>query len=84
MKSFTVRQFEAAVDEKVIASGISGPDHHSVFHDLLCIQRHPLTGSFLLRPAVKNGCFSWYKILAVTLSPTLFIRQENSHDGLVV
>lgn len=47
-KGFTVRQFEAAVNEEVIACGISGTDHHSVFHDLLCIQRHPLTDSFLL------------------------------------
>ena len=52
MKSFTVRQLEAAVDEKVITGGISGTDHHSVFHDLLCIQRHPLTGSFLIRSGI--------------------------------
>lgn len=47
-RGHTVRHFEAAVDEEVIAGRIASADHHAVFHDLLCIQRHPLSGALLL------------------------------------
>lgn len=46
-KESTVRQLEAAIDEEIIAGWVPRPHHHSVFHDLLCIQRDPLASSLL-------------------------------------
>lgn len=43
----TVRQLESAVEQKVVTGRIPRADHHSVFHDLLCVERDPLTAALL-------------------------------------